>query len=106
MPIKLDDEVVVRTALTANEVHDAEITVGSDVIRVTLVWKSVLYELGEPPVETIVKQEHYAITGIHYDELIGLTIGLPQVGKQMMKLFKKAVRNKVKELKALQGTVE
>lgn len=106
MPIKLDDEEVIRDALFANEVRETEITIGALAIDVTLQWVHVLSPFPGPPTETVTKTEHIRIEGADFQELRDLIIGPAQVGKSMISLFRKAVRNKVKDLKALQGTVE
>jgi len=108
--IKLDDDLEMRPPIRANEVHDSVITVNHDSINVRLDWKHQEYDQQDPPQPVgdpvLVRSEHYAITGTHFDELIDTTIAPPQVGRPLMRLFRRAVRNKVKELKALQGTVE
>ena len=107
---KLDADLELKAPVRANELHDAVITVGTDSINVRLDWKHQEYDDSIPPLPVgdpvLVRSEHYAIIGTHFDELIETTIVAPQVGKRLMRLFRRAVRHKVKELKALQGTVE
>jgi hypothetical protein len=108
--IKLDTDLELKAPVITNEVHDAQITITADTINVRLDWKHQLYDEQFPPEPigdpVLVRTEHYAIRGADFDQLMAATVGVPHVGKNFMGVIRKAIRNKIKALKALEGTVE
>lgn len=108
--IVLDDTIEIKPPVTTNEVHDYIVIIEPDNIKVRLDWMNQEYDDSIPPLPigdpVLTRQEFITISGAAFDELMGATIALPHVGKNFWKLMRKGIRNKIKELKSLQGTVE
>ena len=95
--IILDDDLEIVAPVVTNEVYDAQIVINDDSINVRLDWKDS---------GALVRTEHFAITGSDYTDLMDSTVQAGHVGQQFWTLIRKGIRNKVKALKNLQGTVE
>lgn len=108
--IVLDSDIQVKPPIVTNEVRDYLITIEPDNIKVRLDWMHQEYDEQDPPQPVgdpvLVKTEHYIISGPPFDELMTATVAEAHVGKNFWTLMRRGIRNKVKELKALQGTVE
>ena len=108
--IKLDSDLEIKPPVVSNEVLDGSITIGTDSVNVRLDWKHQEYDDQVPPQPVgepvLVSTEHFAIIGADYTQLATATVSAAHIGQTFFSLIRKAIRNKVKSLKALEGTVE
>ena len=108
--IKLDEAIEIKPPISTNEVRDFEVVLSPDKITVRLDWMYQEYDSSVPPLPVgdpvLRHQEHFVISGTPLDELMSATVSPAHVGKNFWVIMRKGIRNKIKELKSLQGTDE